>query len=477
MPRKLKSSQLIKAECLREENKISDALQLVEGRQWTIVMIVDKDYKLRGVVSPGDLRKAILHGHSVSTPLKAIMNQSPVYIQENQFNKEYKISEIIEDIKQRYGQVQFLYAMVPVVSDESKVLGMINLESLGQYEQSSDVKLARHTVLVVGGAGYIGSVLVRNLIRLGWHVRVLDKLIYSDNSLKGLDPNYFTLIQGDATNIDDIVQAVDGVDAVVYLAELVGDPACSLAPQTTLKTNYLSVTSMAHLCSHLNINRFIYTSSCSVYGASENPDVFLTEESPLQPVSLYARIKALVEESILSVCNLPNPLFAPTILRLGTVFGHSFRPRFDLVVNTFAKNALQKGKIDVFGGNQWRPNVHVQDVCEAIIKTLDAPIEEVRAQCFNVGAGEQNHTIAELAKMTQEVFPGTMVEIQEKIVDQRNYRVDFSKIEKVLGFKSKVSVKDGLKEMKAVYESFDNFGDLDLPQYSNIASLKELNYR
>lgn len=467
--------KLIPASELRETDTIFDGLNLLKDGYEKIVVIVNDEGKFRGIVSSGDLRKSILNGNSLSTQLRFAMNKEPVYIKYEELRKSSDInSHILNELRQRYGEISMFYAMVPVISDDRRVLGLINLESLMNYVFSPTVKLNCRTVLIVGGAGFIGSVLTRKLLSDGWSVRVLDRLLYSEDSLKGLEKEKFTLIRGDAGCIDDIVKAVEGVDAVIYLAELVGDPACSLAPQSALKTNYLAVMAMAHLCSHLNISRFIYTSSCSVYGASTNSEEFLREGSSLNPVSLYARIKVLSEEAILSVCNLPNPLFAPTILRLGTVFGYSYRQRFDLVVNAFVKNALQKGAIEVFGGDQWRPHIHVKDVAEAIAKVLNAPIEDVGRQIFNVGDNQGNLTINDLADIAKEVFPNIKIVKKDDVVDQRNYRVDFSKINKVLGFQAKIGIKEGMVGLKDAFES-KKLEDLDDSKYSNFKRLKELN--
>lgn len=459
---------------LKWKDTISDALKIVEEHYGMIVIVLDEEGKLCGIVSPGDLRKAILQGHPINTQLSNIANKDPVCITLEDLKKHSGISNILNDLKQRYGNTS-LYAMIPVVTDDRQVMGLISLDSLIGYSSDRHIKVNKGTVLIVGGAGYVGAVLTRKLLDKGWGVRVLDKLLYTEDSLESLDEEKFRLIRGDASKIDDIVNAVEGVDAVVYLAELVGDPACSLAPQATLKTNYLAVTAMAHLCSHLNINRFIYTSSCSVYGANDDIEELLTEESLVNPVSLYGRMKTLVEETIFGVCNLPNLLFAPTVLRLGTVFGYSYRPRFDLVVNTFVKNAMQKGMIDVFGGDQWRPNVHVKDVCEAMLRVLNAPIEDVKGQIFNVGSNEMNHTISGLADIAKDIFPDIKIIKKDDKVDVRNYRVNFSKIEKVLGFKASIGVKQGMCEIKEAFEN-NSLLDMDDSRYYNLKKLQELNF-
>jgi len=240
-----------------------------------------------------------------------------------------------------------------------------------------------------------------------------------------------------------------------------------------LKTNYLAATALAHLCAYLNVNRFVYTSSCSVYGASADPDAFLDERSPTAPLSLYGKMKLLVEEAILATAAQPNRLFAPTILRLGTVFGLSHRARFDLVVNTLVKEASKHGRIRLFGGDQWRPQVHVSDVASAILHVLEAPLDRVRAETFNVGSTDQNHTIADLGAFAAEVFPGLEIVREEGTTDPRSYRVSCDKIRDVLGFHTEISVLDGMKELKSAIGS-GLIADLDAPRYSNHLTVRDL---
>ncbi len=465
---------LVPTKPLKPSAVISDALSQIGDRYGAIVVVADDDNRLCGVVSSGDLRKAILNGHNADTPLQAVMNASPVSIRRDQLNEEASVNAVLAEFRRLY-TAGMMYAMAPVTDGDGRVLGLVNLQSLAQHASDPGLPVSHRRVLVIGGAGFIGSVLTRQLIACGWSVRVLDRFLYEQDSLAGLDENKLEIVQGDVKNIDVIVDAIEGVDAVVYLAELVGDPAVSIAPQTALKTNYLAVTTLAHLCAYLGINRFVYTSSCSVYGATANPDVLLTEESPTAPVSLYGKIKLLVEEAVLSMARQPNRLFAPTVLRLGTVFGLSPRVRFDLVVNTLVKNAYKTGRIEVFGGAQWRPQVHVADVGRAIINILDAPLDAVRAQIFNVGGTQNNHTIDELGDMVNEAFPSITVTRRNTETDPRNYRVNCDKIHDVLGFEPEISVPDGIRELKEALEAGE-IDDTDEPKYSNYQTVQGLAY-
>ena len=470
-PKQTETDRLATLPALRQDDPISDALECLGDRYGAIVAIVDDKERLSGIVSAGDLRRAILNGQVRSTPIGEVMNADPVTILLAELSSEESIKGALNRLKALYATEQ-MHAMVPGVDDAGCPLGMIDVQSLLVHAPGSDFMPRRRRALVVGGGGYIGSVLVRKLLADGWAVRVLDLFLYGRQSLSGMEEQ-IDIVMGDAKNIDTLVDAVEDVDAVIYLAELVGDPAVAQAPQTALKTNYLAVTALAHLCEYLNINRFVYTSSCSVYGASANPDEFLSEQSATAPVSLYGKIKLMVEEAVLSTARRPNQLFSPTILRLGTVYGCSPRARFDLVVNTLAKHAATRGAIDLFGGEQWRPHVHVGDVARAIVRVLDSPLDLVRAEIFNVGDSDQNYTINAIGDLVAEVFPGLTVNRMNRSVDPRNYRVNCDKLRDALDFEIQTNVAAGVRELKAVLDSGD-LGDLDQSGYSNLATVRDL---
>ncbi|MCK4788066.1 MAG: NAD-dependent epimerase/dehydratase family protein [Desulfobacteraceae bacterium] len=457
---------------VRRNNTISDGFRAVNGKFGMVVTVVEKGNRLCGIASEGDLRRAILKGDSLDTPLEKVMNTEPVVLKIDDLEDELKCTKAIGQINHRYGSGQGQQATIPVVDENRNVVGLVIPEMLPIGEKQNAVvnngKYGRPQVLVVGGAGYIGSVLVRMLLADGWRVRVLDNMLYMQTSLDGIDNEHLSVMRGDVTNINDVVEVIEEVDAAVYLAEIVGDPACAYRPKRALKTNYLSVANMAHLCAYLNINRFVYTSSCSVYGGSKYPDRYLSEESELNPVSHYGRMKILAERALLGVS---SPLFMPTVLRLPTVFGYSYRPRFDLVVNAFAKDAFFRKYIEVFGGKQWRPNVHVRDVARAVIKTLEAPIDRVSRRVFNAGSSKENYTINELAELTSQVFPEVEIRRNKSLLDQRSYRVDFSEFEKILGYHAQIDVLEGLKELKSAFEK----GEIENPddlQYSNVEALR-----
>jgi nucleoside-diphosphate-sugar epimerase len=298
---------------------------------------------------------------------------------------------------------------------------------------------------------------------------VLDKFLYGEESLKEIKSDNLRIFKGDTRHIEDIKTAINNVDAVVHLAELVGDPACALDTSTTQDVNYFATKTIASICKHYQINRLIYASSCSVYGASDNN--LLTEESALNPVSLYAKMKVSAEQALIE---MRDDNFLPTILRLSTVFGVSHRPRFDLVINLLTAKALKEGKITIFGGDQWRPNVHVKDVAKSIISILESPLDNVGGEIFNIGNKENNMTINQIGKLIKKQTPEAELVIEKKLVDKRNYKVDFSKYEKAVNDKIKTTISDGILELIKFIEKNPNF-NYKLKKYSNIKYLQEIN--
>ncbi|MBM3226061.1 MAG: NAD-dependent epimerase/dehydratase family protein, partial [Candidatus Tectomicrobia bacterium] len=223
-----------------------------------------------------------------------------------------------------------------------------------------------HRVLVIGGGGYIGSALLPKLLDAGYHVRLLDMLLYSTEPIQEIitHPN-LEVMDADFRQVDKVVEAMHEVDAVIHLGAIVGDPACALDENLTIEINLMATRMIAEVAKGSRVNRFIFASTCSVYGAS---DELLDEHSALHPVSLYARSK-IASEQVLK--KLASPDFSPVILRFGTIYGFSGRTRFDLVINLLAAKAVVEGSITVFGGDQWRPFVHVDDAALAVLKALE----------------------------------------------------------------------------------------------------------
>jgi nucleoside-diphosphate-sugar epimerase len=318
---------------------------------------------------------------------------------------------------------------------------------------------------VVGGAGYLGVVLCRKLLKEGYKVRVLDLLLFGAEPIQDLlNHKNFEFMEGDMRNISVIVKALWGVDAVVNLAAIVGDPACSTTPEAAIETNYLANKVLTEACKYHQINRFIYASTCSVYGVMEG-EKELDENSPLNPVSLYARSKIQSEEGILS---LEDENFSPTILRMSTLYGYSPRMRFDLVVNTMTKTAVIQNKIIVHnGGKQWRPLLHVEDAADAYMKCLKAPFEHIKGAVFNVGSNKQNYQIRQIAEAVKRCVPKAKLEIQESNNDARNYLVSFSRIEKLLNYRVSSDLENSIKRIKRAIESKE-IENVDDARYYNV---------
>lgn len=302
-------------------------------------------------------------------------------------------------------------------------------------------------ILVVGGAGYIGSVLVSELLKLNYFVRVLDRCFFGMEPIEEHQNNpNFEYIKDDIRNIGK--EAVKDIDAVIHLAAISNDPACELKSSATIDINYRGTVHLAELAKEAGAKRFIFSSSCSVYGAGKN--LQLTEESPLEPVSLYAKTKIESEKDLLS---LADDNFIVTILRNGTVYGLSRRMRFDLIVNVMTLHAFKNKKIQIVGGGlQWRPNIHIQDVSKAFIMTLETPAEKIQKQIFNVGTNEQNYQTIQVANMVKTIIPDTIIEPVLSDQEKRNYNVNFDKIKDVLGFSTSKTVSDGINEIKEALE-------------------------
>lgn len=329
----------------------------------------------------------------------------------------------------------------------------------------------RGPVVVIGGAGYIGSHLVDLLIGSGRSVRVLDQLMYGEESLARFknNPN-FELVCGDSTDIRCLTEVMRGASAVIHLSGLVGDPACAVDKNFTRHQNITATQLIKDVAQSMGIHRFIFSSSCSVYGVS---DIEVGEDDELNPVSLYAETKVDSEKELLR-SNRDD--FIVTILRFATVFGDSPRPRFDLVANLFAIQAMVEGQITVMGPDQWRPFIHVRDLAKAIILVLDAKPERVQNQIFNVGDTRLNMTLMDLANKVKAVSKGFGVDLKVNVVDgenvdKRNYAVSFKKIANSLGFKASMLMEDGIEEILVKFKG-GSYRDYKTDRYSNLTTTK-----
>jgi nucleoside-diphosphate-sugar epimerase len=326
-------------------------------------------------------------------------------------------------------------------------------------------------VVVLGGAGYIGSHTVDLLLERGYQVRVLDRLMYGRQSLADfVDRPGFEVIDGDVTDITKLTSALRNASAVIHLAGLVGDPACAVDDDFTRHTNIIATRMAKEVAQSLGVYRFVFASSCSVYGISDEE---CGEHSRPNPISLYARTKVDSERELLGG---GRDDFFVTVLRFATVFGHSRRPRFDLVANLFTAQAMTEGVIRVVGPDQWRPFVHVRDLARAVLAVLEAPPAIVQDQIFNVGDKRFNMTIGQLAELVERVAgeyqPGVTRTVQEQAnQDRRNYAVSFEKIRRQLRFEATIGMEDGIREMARQFAdgAYRHYGD---EVYSNLATTR-----
>ena len=385
---------------VKENDKIATALKKVSGSFGKIVCVIDKNKKLLGVITGGDLRRAILSGYGSNQLIKKIYNKNVSFIYENELkNKKFNESNF------RDKEINQSIFYIPIVDEKKRVKNILTIERIVELMEKKSFKKQKRKklpkILIVGGAGYIGSILCKKLLKRNYSVKIVDKILYDKNVLNNfIKKNNFSFVKADICDLNTQINVIKDIDVVVFLAEIVGDPACNARPEDALKTNYLSIASMAQLCSHLGISKFIYTSSCSVYGLDKH-NKLLTEKSNLNPISHYARMKIMSEKALLAN---KNDIFRPTILRLGTVFGPSLRNRFDLVVNTMAKNAYFEKKINLHGGEQWRPNIHVEDVADGIIASIKSNQKKVGSKIFNLSSDKSNFKIKDIAFAAKKVF-------------------------------------------------------------------------
>ena len=303
------------------------------------------------------------------------------------------------------------------------------------------------TIFVAGAGGYIGSVLIEALLDAGHRVRAFDRFFFRTALLADLETRPgLEVLRGDSRSVQASV--FEGVDVAMDLAGISNDPSCDLNESITTDVNINGAQHLATTAKKAGVPRYIYSSSCSVYGQG-GTDV-ASEDSATNPVSLYAKSKVAAEQALLS---LADQAFSPTILRNATIYGLSRRMRFDLVINLMTLYAYKNRRIHVMGGGkQWRPLVHVSDASLAFITVMEAPLDRVAGQTFNVGSNEQNYQVYQIAQMVRDVVPHTDLEVVPDDPDRRSYRVEFSKIAGVLDYKVRKTPYEGIVEIKQALE-------------------------
>jgi len=335
---------------------------------------------------------------------------------------------------------------------------------------------AQRTVYVTGGAGYVGAVLIPKLLAAGYRVRCLDLFLYGEDVFPSVPPSApLEKLRGDLRDVDLLRRTLPGSDAVIHLACISNDPSFELDPALGKSINYDSFRPLVEAAREAGVRRFIYASSSSVYGVKAEPNV--TEDLPLEPLTDYSRFKAECER-ILAEYESPN--FTTVILRPATVCGYSPRLRLDLSVNILTNHAYTNGKIRVFGGAQYRPNIHIDDVTELYVRLLQLDAAQVAGRIWN--AGYENQTIDDIAGNVRDVLarePGhEQVAIAHEATDDlRSYRISSEKIRRDLGFVPQRSIADAIADLVAAFRAGKVPDSMTDPKYFNIKTMQKLSLR
>ncbi len=321
--------------------------------------------------------------------------------------------------------------------------------------------MLKPSVLVTGGNGYLGSVLVEELSVRGYQVIVFDNGLTSLNFPSSLKNKCVSYIRGDVLDQSDLEPALKGIDVVVHLASIVGDPACNTTPDLAWDINYLGTVRLAQACRKAGVKRFVFASTCSNYGLQVQED--MDEMAPLNPQSIYARSKIQSEHYLLSV---RDETFSPCILRFATLYGLSPRMRFDLALNVMTVRAALENEVTVYGGEQWRPFLHVRDAARAIMHVLEPTSYSTSAEIYNCGSEMENYRLKDLGQLIVQEVPTARLSVVSENVDKRSYRINFNHIQHNLNFRCKYQVIDGIREILTAVRA-GLYHDFILSKYSN----------
>jgi nucleoside-diphosphate-sugar epimerase len=320
--------------------------------------------------------------------------------------------------------------------------------------------------LVTGGSGYIGALLVNELLQAGREVRVLDSLLHGQEDIASeQEAGGVEVVRGDVRDAAARGRALDGAEAVVHLAAIVGDPACALDPAVSDAVNVQATRALVADANAAGVERLVFASTCSNYGRMADPTQPITEEGELRPVSLYAEQKVGMEQAILAGAGANGT--QPTCLRFATVYGVGRRMRFDLTVNEFTRELWADRELEVFGEQFWRPYIHVRDAARAVRTVLEAPAEKVAGRVFNAGRSGENYRKLDLVEEIGKQIPTGHVSYVHRDEDPRDYKVSFDRIRAELGFETLMTVPDGIAEIIAALGAAQ-FGDPFDGRYRNI---------
>ena len=326
------------------------------------------------------------------------------------------------------------------------------------------------SILVIGGGGYVGSLLVKKLVEKRINVLVLDLFIYAppEEVFSGFyESEFLQVIKGDMRDIDLMENLVSKSDNIIHLACISNDPSFELNPDLGKSINFDSFYPLVKVCKK-KIDKFIYASSSSVYGIKNENNV--TEDLSLEPLTDYSKYKAMCEDILL---NESGNNFCTTILRPATVCGYSQRTRLDVIVNLLTNHAFNKRKIIINGGNQKRPNIHIQDMVNAYLEILNQQNEFVNEEIFNIGF--ENYTLDEIGELVKEKIGDDIVIDHQETNDNRSYHISSNKIRKQLGFLPQFSIEKAIEDLKQAFEKKLLYNSFDDPKYFNIKMMQEIN--
>ncbi len=327
---------------------------------------------------------------------------------------------------------------------------------------------SKETVLVTGGAGYVGSALVPKLLDEGYKVKVLDLFIYGEEIFEELKEHPgLELIQGDIRDQELLKRVLPGCNSVIHLACISNDPSFELDPELGRSINFDAFGPLVDISKANGVSRFVYASSSSVYGIKEERDV--SEDLPTEPLTDYSKYKVLCEKVLLEKS---EDGFTTLIVRPATVCGYAPRQRLDVIVNIFANHAFHNRKIKIFGGKQLRPNIHIQDMVSFYIHSLEWPASKIDRKVYNVGY--QNYPVEEIALMVKgQVGVDVSLEVTPSD-DNRSYHISSKKIASELGFKPQYSVEDAVKSLVDAFKEGKLKGSLSESRYYNIKTMQEI---